>query len=478
MNVKNLKKDEFSPSIENLKYRVQRRIGIIFGIFLLYLTFRNYFVSFVFYKNSLFSFENFVYSFQLIQAIIFFWTIRPKIPRLKRTLQIFIILIDGFLTLIMSPTQIFMGLSLLIFGCLLLLQYDFFESKKINYVIIIILLLVTAIASFNSFSPNTLAENPNVYSKIQDPHHIFVYKIWLTIDRVVFVALFLILFPSIYIDQVGFFKSLNLLVVKEKESLATFANIAMLLNSTIHNFNNKIVTLLSSEYIISTTLKKYDESMDKNDLTKLLNACEMIKKVSDDMTIMIKNMRNLVKDKTNNQLQTYELNTITEDIVKQFQVAYEKSNVEISLIKSKEPIYIKGNQIHFIQIIENLIKNSIEASIEPKIKIILSKSNDAIVKIIDNGHGIPFCFNCKKNKCVTCEQFQIGKTTKPDGSGTGMVYVQSTLKDMNSYFQITSKPDEGTQIEIHLKNLASAEIDEISQLYLGKKASDIAKEIS
>lgn len=473
-----MKKQEFSLSIENLKYRVQKRIGIIFGIYLIYLTIGNYLVSFVFYKNPFFSLATFLYSFQLIQAMIFFWTIRPKKHGFKRMIQILIILIDGFLTLIMSPTQIFMGLSLLIFGCLLLLQYDFFESKKINYVIIAILLIVTAIASINSFSQNSLAENPDIYSKIQDPHHIFIYKIWGTIDRVMFVALFLILFPSIYIDQIGFFKSLNSLVVKEKESLATFANIAMLLNSTIHNFNNKIVTFLSSEYIITTILKKYEESMDKTDLGKLLNTCEMIKKASDDMTIMIKDMRNLVKDKTNNQLQTYELNVITEDIVKQFQLAYEKNNVEISLTKSKQPIFIKGNQIHYIQIIENLIKNSIEANIEPKIEVIISKTDEAIIKIVDNGQGIPFCFNCKKNKCLTCEQFQIGKSTKPDGTGTGMVYVQSTLKDMNSYFQITSKPGEGTQIEVRLKNLASAEIDEISQLYLGKKGSNFAKEIS
>lgn len=59
-----------------------------------------------------------------------------------------------------------------------------------------------------------------------------------------------------------------------------------------------------------------------------------------------------------------------------------------------------------------------------------------------------------------------------------MVYVQSTLKEMNSYFQITSKSGEGTQIEMHLRNLASAEIDEISQLYLSKKSHDVAKEIS
>ncbi|MEJ5274141.1 MAG: hypothetical protein WH035_08425 [Spirochaetota bacterium] len=50
----------------------------------------------------------------------------------------------------------------------------------------------------------------------------------------------------------------------------------------------------------------------------------MIKRTSDDMALMIQDMRNLVKDKTNNQLQTYELNKITEDILKQFLLAYEK----------------------------------------------------------------------------------------------------------------------------------------------------------
>ncbi|MEJ5274140.1 MAG: ATP-binding protein [Spirochaetota bacterium] len=65
----------------------------------------------------------------------------------------------------------------------------------------------------------------------------------------------------------------------------------------------------------------------------------------------------------------------------------------------------------------------------------------------------------QKNRCINFDKFQIGKTTKAEGTGTGMVYVQSTLKEMDSILFIKSKPKEGTEIEIHLKNLASAEID-------------------
>jgi len=119
----------------------------------------------------------------------------------------------------------------------------------------------------------------------------------------------------------------------------------------------------------------------------------------------------------------------------------------------------------------------LESSSSPKIDISIFQNDNtsATVKIKDNGCGISFCFDCNKNRCINCDQFQIGKTTKAEGTGTGMIYVQSTLKEMDSKLFIKSKPEEGTEIEIHFKNLASAEMDEISNLYL-KKKDDISSQ--
>jgi len=375
------------------------------------------------------------------------------------------------LTLFSDVNQVYIGLSFLIFGSLLLLQYDLFEYKVINYIVFIALLLVSAVFIYNFYftqSPSSGGILSEV-EELQDPFKLLFYKTISVIIRIAFIGLFLILFPSIYIDQVNFFKTLNDLVIKEKESLASFANIGMMLNSTIHNFNNKIVTFLSSEYIITTTINKYKDVLDPKDYEKIMNTCQMVKHSSDEMTLIIKDIRNLIKSKTNQNLQTYEVNKILEDLIKEFKLSYEKNQVEFEFNKESEAIFIRGNSIQFVQVIENLIKNAIESSEKPHITLKTAVEPQPLILIKDKGSGIPFCFNCKKKNCLNCKEFQVGKTTKKEGSGTGMVYVQNTLKNMNAKMQIESHPNEGTTINITLPETATHKLEQIENIYLDKE---------
>lgn len=458
-------------SHENLKFRIQKRIGYIFSFYIIFLIIINTFNELYIFGGLVFLRSIIFKIIMLFEAVIFFWTTKKGLPKVKRFLQTILILLNGLLTLFSDITQIYFGLSFLIFGSLLLLQYDLFEYKFINYIIFIALLLVSAVFIYNFYfqeSPSSGGLLSEV-EQLKDPIKLIVYKTISIISRTTFIALFLILFPSIYIDQANFFKTLNELVVKEKESLASFANIGMMLNSTIHNFNNKIVTFLSSEYIITSTINRYKDLLDPKDYDKIINTCQMVKHASDEMTLMIKDIRNLIKSKTNQQLQTYELNKIMEEIVKQFELSYEKKQIEFKLIKESDPIFIRGNSIHFIQVIENLIKNAIESSGNPKIIINTGAEPLPFIEIKDNGVGIPFCFNCKKRICLDCKEFQIGKTTKKEGSGTGMVYVQNTLKDMKAKMQIESEKDKGTSITITFTETATKKLEEIEKIYLDKE---------
>jgi signal transduction histidine kinase len=291
-----------------------------------------------------------------------------------------------------------------------------------------------------------------------------IYKITKAVNDIIFVTLFLILFPSIYIDQVKFYQSLNDLVIKEKESMATFAKIGMMLNNTVHNFNNKIVTYLSCEYIISTTLKKYKDTIEPEDYEKLTIACEMLSKTSSDMISMISDMRDVIKSKSNKELQNFEVNNAIEQVIKEYKLSYNAKKLDISFEKSKNPLIISDSAIKFIQVLENIIKNGIESSLNPQIKIkVTQQGNSAVIIVSDNGHGIPFCKKCNKQNCLVCTNFEIGKTTKKEGSGTGMVYVQSALKEMNADLKIESSSD-GTDVKIVFNKLATKALDDIDTL--------------
>lgn len=454
-------------SAENVKYRIQKRIGYIFSIFLIILIIINLFNELVIFGKPQSGLAIFYKIFMLIEAILFYWSTKKGKVKLKRFFQFFFILANGILTLFSDINNVYFGISFLIFGSLLMLQYDLFEHRYINYIIFGLLLFVCAVFIYNFYFQ--LEPNSGGYtSLIEDSGKLHIYKIINIIMRVIFIALFLILFPSIYIDQANFYKNLNDLVIKEKESLASFANIGMMLNNTVHNFNNKIVTFLSSEYIITSTLQKYQKVIDPKDYEKMINTCQMVKHSSDEMTLMIKDIKNLIKEKTNQQLQTYEINKIVEDIIKQFKIGYEKRQITFDFEKESEVIFVKGNSIQFIQILENLIKNSIDAAENPQIIIKTGDGPSPYITIKDNGHGIPFCFKCKSKNCLNCKEFQIGKTTKEEGSGTGMVYVQNTLKQMNANLSIESSPD-GTSVTIKLPDSATQQLERIEQIYLDKQ---------
>lgn len=460
--------DQYSN--QNIKFKIQKRIGFIFSIFIILLIFINLFYEIYAFgkiKHTLVLFYNLVL---LIQSLIFFWTTRKGHFKIKRILQILFIYLDGLLTIFSDVNQVYFGISFLIFGSLLIMQYDLFEHRYINYIIFALLILVSTMFIYNYY----FLEQPSagsIGSEIEDLHKLKAYKITNVIVRVLFIALFLLLFSSIYIDQINFFKTLNELIIKEKESLESFANIGMMLNSMVHNFNNKIVTFLSSEYILTTILKKYEQAIEPSDMTKIISTCNIVRSSSDEMTLMIKDIRNLIKDKTNYNLQTYEINKTIENIAKQFKIAYEKRNIIFNLEKKDDLIFIQGNLIQFIQVIENLVKNSIEASENPQITIITGKEPQPYIIIKDNGVGIPFCFNCKTNNCLNCKEFQIGKTTKKEGSGTGMIFVQTTLKEMKANLKIESKKNIGTEVTIFLSNIATKKLDQMENIYLDKKQS-------
>lgn len=449
-------------SSENLKYNTQKRIGYIFAGFTLWLFIVNIFNALVIFKPEDIVADLLIYSFLLVQSIIFFWTTSKKHVTTKRFIQFLIIMMDGFLTLFTSADQFYYAICLLIFGCLIFLQYDFFLQRKFNTIIIVIILIISSIFIYNRiFGP---AMVPYSSTTIADKRLANIYKISKAVNDIIFVTLFLILFPSIYIDQVKFYQSINDLVIKEKESMATFAKIGMMLNNTVHNFNNKIVTYLSCEYIISTTLKKYKDVIEPEDYEKLTMTCEMISRTSSDMISMISDMRDVIKSKSNKELQNFEVNNAIEQVIKEYELSYNSKKLDISLEKSKTPLIISDSSIKFIQVLENIIKNGIESSQNPVIKIkVIQQDNSAVIVVSDNGHGIPFCQKCNKRDCLVCTNFEIGKTTKKEGSGTGMIYVQSTLKEMNADLKIDSSPH-GTDVTIILKKLATKELDNIDNL--------------
>ena len=110
-----------------------------------------------------------------------------------------------------------------------------------------------------------------------------------------------------------------------------------------------------------------------------------------------------------------------------------------------EPVMVLGDQIRLEQVVINLIRNSLDAMAKthnPKLKIILKINNNAVITVIDNGHGISDLKSL----------FEPFYTTKDPGHGVGLGLAISSgiIKELGGRLIAKNSPDSGAIFEITL----------------------------
>ncbi|RBW71355.1 PAS domain S-box protein [Bacillus taeanensis] len=111
------------------------------------------------------------------------------------------------------------------------------------------------------------------------------------------------------------------------------------------------------------------------------------------------------------------------------------------------PVRCEENQIK--QVFINVLKNAIEAMPsggEISVHIKETSSNRILIRVIDQGEGIPENIIKKLG-----EPFY---TTKENGTGLGLMVSYKIIEDHQGTIHITSKVNEGTTIDVHLPTAA------------------------
>ena len=119
--------------------------------------------------------------------------------------------------------------------------------------------------------------------------------------------------------------------------------------------------------------------------------------------------------------------------------------VEYSQQMPDEPVMVLGDQIRLEQVVINLLRNSLDAMAKtnnPKLKIILKTNNNAVITVIDNGHGISDLKSL----------FEPFYTTKDPGHGVGLGLAISSgiIKELGGRLVAKNSPDSGAIFEITL----------------------------
>ena len=126
----------------------------------------------------------------------------------------------------------------------------------------------------------------------------------------------------------------------------------------------------------------------------------------------------------------------------------QKKEAILTLVLKAEGVRILGDELHFSNVIFNLIDNANKYSKEaPKIYISTEKNdNQLIIKIADEGIGMS-----RDQQKKIFEQFYripTGNLHDVKGFGLGLSYVNDMVKRMNGSINVSSEKDKGAVFEI------------------------------
>lgn len=214
-----------------------------------------------------------------------------------------------------------------------------------------------------------------------------------------------------------------------------------------------------------TPMKLSLQHLERSIVNKRDNIEELTLKMCHTLMNQVENLRQIAEEfsnfgslpKTNNE--KILLNDIVETIHDLFR---KRDDMEIKLIEPIDDIRVYADKNHLVRILNNLVKNSIQA-IPPdrkgEIELKLWKEDTkAIIKVSDNGIGIaddmqPYIFKPKF-------------TTKSSGSGLGLAIAANMVDSIGGTIYFTSVQNKGTDFFVELPLVRSTFSDDMERVSL------------
>jgi two-component system phosphate regulon sensor histidine kinase PhoR len=145
-----------------------------------------------------------------------------------------------------------------------------------------------------------------------------------------------------------------------------------------------------------------------------------------------------------------DLATITQEVVQAQQLQAEKIGAVIQWQSPSEPCIIKGDKLHLMSVLYNLLDNSMKYRSEnPEIKVAMERKGDKIYwSVQDNGPGIAAEYKAR----VFEKFFRVPQGDRHDikGYGLGLSYVHDVVQKHGGIISVDSEPGKGSIFTVEL----------------------------
>jgi len=216
----------------------------------------------------------------------------------------------------------------------------------------------------------------------------------------------------------------------------------------INNMTHEFKTPVSTIMIASDALRDKEIVEDKSRINRLAN---IIYEENARLGSHIERVLNIARIDNNDfklEKKPVDINEMVAIVVDSMELKLQKSNAVINLNLDAENAIIKADELHFSNLLYNLIDNAIKYSKEqPEITIsTLNKNGHVIIRVSDKGIGMS-----RDQQTKIFEQFYripTGNLHDVKGFGLGLSYVNTIVKRLNGTIGVKSEKDKGSEFEL------------------------------
>ncbi len=212
----------------------------------------------------------------------------------------------------------------------------------------------------------------------------------------------------------------------------------------VHNLNNTLSNISGLFFLIKEGLTD-----DPPDMDELAGHCADGMHCAEKMRNIIAEIMNRSRHEDPLYVQDVDINAIIREEDRFFSMdSHYAHTVRRNLRLCESLPYFKGNPLHIKQILDNLVKNAVDAmefTARKELTLETAVSGSSIVlKITDSGEGI------EADRIDRI--FESGYTTKQPGKGTGLglASVKSMVESCGGDITVSSEPGKGTCFEVIL----------------------------
>ena len=216
----------------------------------------------------------------------------------------------------------------------------------------------------------------------------------------------------------------------------------------INNMTHEFKTPVSTIMIASEALKDNEIAQDRSRVARLAN---IIYEENERLGSHIERVLNIARIEKNDfklEKNPLDVNEMIAVVIDSMALKLQKCNATTTLQLDAENAVISADELHFSNVIYNLVDNAIKYSInDPDITIsTLNKNGQVVIKVADKGIGMS-----RDQQTKIFEQFYripTGNLHDVKGFGLGLSYVNTVVKRLNGIISVRSEKEKGSEFEL------------------------------